>query len=61
MKGLKKLSELSKIGRVPLYYSISNDTVYNESGDGRYHLTDLINYNTPKEIEKTVVEMLARY
>ena len=61
MKGLKKLSELSKIEKVPLYYSISNDTVYNESGDGRYHLTDLINYNTPKEIEKTVVEMLARY
>lgn len=54
MKGLKKLSELSKHGRVKLYYSINNDTVYNTPGEDRFHLTDLIREATPKEIEETV-------
>lgn len=58
MKGLKKLSNLSKTKRVSLYYDIKNDTVFSEPGNGRFYLTDLINYNSPKDIEKTVERMM---
>lgn len=54
MKNLKTLSEESKKGTTPLYYSIRENAVYSDPGDGRYHLTDLIRHNTEKEIERTV-------
>ena len=54
MKNLKTLSQKSSKGTTPLYYSIRENAVYSTPGDGRYHLTDLIRYNTEKEIERTV-------
>ena len=58
MKGLKEVSNKTKgidfTCRVPLYYSPSTDTVYTTSGEGRFHVTDLIRENTTEEIKKTV-------
>ena len=58
MKRLKALSENSKAGVTPLYYSISKDTVYSTAGAGRYYITDLIRHNTAEEIERTVKRFL---
>ena len=54
MKGLKQVSNLSKTGKVSLYYSFASDTVYTEPGEGRCHVTELINENTPQDIENFV-------
>ena len=58
MKNLKKLSDQTNFiilhGAVPLYYSIKEDAVYSEAGEGRFYLTDLIRYNTEDEIAETV-------
>ena len=58
MKGLKAVSEKTKginySTRVPLYYNPTTDTVYTKSGEGRRHLTDLLNEHTPQEIKETV-------
>ena len=61
MKGLKKVGNATKrttstnrASWVSLYYSISEDTVYTEAGNGRYFVTDLINPNTTNEIQEAV-------
>lgn len=61
MRGTKKISEMTKSiiqgdrsTWLSLFYSVSKDTVYTTKGDGRYHVTDLISYNTPTDIEITV-------
>lgn len=54
MKRLDIVSEESKMGTTPLYYSIAEDAVYTTPADGRWHLTDLIRHNTEDEIEETV-------
>lgn len=54
MKNLKKISELSKKVKVSLYYSPKENAVYDEPGQGRFYLTDLIRENTPEKIKKTV-------
>lgn len=60
MKGLKALAKATASGRtVPLYYSIKEDKVYTEEGNGRFFLTNLINKNTEKDIEKTVHYMMS--
>lgn len=59
MKNLKKISELSKQGRTPIYYSPKTDTVYTEAGEGRFYITDLLRSNTPKEIERTVSHIMS--
>ncbi len=54
MKNTKQVSQQSKQGITPLYYSIREDAVYTSEGDGRYYLTDLIRENTEEEIVNTV-------
>ena len=54
MKNLKQIAERSRQGVTPLYYSIREDAVYSEAGDGRFYLTDLIRYNSEDEIAETV-------
>ncbi len=59
MKNLKKLSKMSKKGKVSLYYSSREKAVFDAPGEGRFYLTDLIRENTPEEIRKTVDFMMA--
>ena len=54
MKNIKKVSNESRNGITPLYYSIKEDAVYTTDGKDRWHLTDLIRYNTEEEIIATV-------
>ena len=58
MKNLRSMSERTKKVSaregLPLYYSIKEDAVYDEDGEGRFYMTDLIRYNSPEEIEETV-------
>jgi len=61
MKGLKKISDKTQNTKsndrstwVALYYSYTTDTVYDKPGDGRHKITDLINPNTPQDIQETV-------
>ena len=39
---------------LPLYYSFSEKEVYTNPGDGRFHVTNLINPNTPEDIEEVI-------
>ncbi len=66
MKGLKTLSEKSKkivtrdrASWVKLFYSPLEDKVYDTEGEGRFFLTNLINENSPKDIEEAVKKMMA--
>lgn len=59
MKNVNKVVEQSKRGHTPLYYSIREDAVYTEPGDGRYYLTDLIRENTAEEIKHTVMRFMS--
>ena len=66
MKGLKALSDKTQNTRntdrstwIPLYYSISKDTVYNKPVPNAYFVTDLINPNTPDDIKKAVQRFLS--
>lgn len=64
MKGLKTVSTESKqaeiFGRVPLYYSITNDTVStNKKNDSFYFVTYLIRENTPQDIKEAVNRFLS--
>ena len=54
MKGLEKIALATKIEKVSLYYSFETDTVYSETGENRYYVTDLIRENTPHDIETCV-------
>ena len=54
MKNLKEVAEQSRQGITPLFYSIRENAVYTEEGDGRYYLTDLIRENTEQEIKDAV-------
>ena len=61
MRNLKRIAELTnRINQkdrstwVTLYYSIEKDAVYSTPTDGAYKVCDLINRNTPKDIEDTV-------
>ena len=58
MKGLKTISKLTESRgygqRTPLYYNIEEHKAFTEPGDGRFFITYLINYNTPKQIEETI-------
>lgn len=58
MKNLKAVSNKSKSGVTPLYYSIRKDAVYTVAADDRYYITDLIRFNSEKEIENTVKKFL---
>lgn len=63
MKNLREMSHKTEccpaLGTVPLYYSIKEDAVYSEDGEGRFYLTDLIRHNEPEEIEQTVRKFLS--
>lgn len=59
MKNLKKISEISKSKTVSVFYSPKEDAVYNKPGDGRFYITDLINENTPQQIETMVKFFMA--
>lgn len=59
MKNLEIVARKSGKGITPLYYSIRENAVYTEAGDGRYYLTDLIRKNTEKEIEVTVKRFMS--
>ena len=70
MKNLKKVSEQSKniVTRdrstwLPLFYSYEEDAVYTTPSVGlfntRFHVTNLINPNTPKDIEDAVNRFIA--
>ena len=61
MKGLKALAQATqnilwndKSTWIPLYYSIREDKVYTKEGENRFFITNLINPQTEKDIEKTV-------
>lgn len=68
MKNVNAVSNATKnisySNRVPIYYDIKNDTVYteqmkNEKGlTDLFYLTDLIRYNNPEEVKKTVYKFL---
>lgn len=59
MKNLSALSEMTKHGITPLYYSIKHDAVFPDPGDDRWYLTDLINYNSEEQIRQTVIRFMA--
>lgn len=59
MKNLEIVAKQSGNGITPLYYSIRENAVYTEAGEGRYYLTDLIRKNTEKEIEVTVKRFMS--
>ena len=63
MKNVKAVARASKKATfsqtVPLYYSVIENAVYTDNGDGRYHVTDLIRENSADEIVRTVMEFLA--
>lgn len=50
--------------RVSIYYDIKNNTVYTEQMKKEkgltdlFYLTDLIRYNSPEEVKKTVYKFL---
>jgi len=54
MKNTKIISDKSRTGTVKLYYSPSQKAVYDTPGEDRFYLTDLINYNSPNQVEETV-------
>lgn len=61
MIGLKQLADATKniIQKdkstwIPLYYSVVEDSVYMNPGDGRYFLTNLLNECTEEEVEESV-------
>lgn len=61
MKGLKTVSKASQnilfndpSTYIKLYYSVKEDKVYMKEGESRYFMTNLINPNTEKDIERTV-------
>ena len=61
MKGLTTLANKSnKINQkdrttwVYVYYSLTEDKVYDKDGEGRYLVCYLINPNTPAEIQEAV-------
>ena len=61
MKNIEKVSEMSKniVTRdrstwLPLFYSFGENAVYTIPGNDRFHVTDLINPNTPEDIENAV-------
>ena len=61
MRNLKQVSEKSKSIKcrdrttwLPLFYSIKDDAVYTEPGEGRIMVTRLINPNTEKDIQETI-------
>ncbi len=54
MKNLKEVSERSKKGRTPIYYSYKDQAAYTEEGSGRFYVTDLIRENSEEEIERTI-------
>ena len=65
MKNLKRIAELTKSivqkdrsTWVNLYYSIEKHTVYDRPGDGRLYVCDLINVNTPKDVQEAVEDWL---
>lgn len=58
MKNLRTISEKSKSGITPIYYDIVKDAVFTKPAAGRYYITDLIRFNSEKEIEKTVKKFL---
>lgn len=53
MNNTKQVSEASANG-CKLYYSIREDAVYTQPGEGRWFLTELIRKNTEEEIVNTV-------
>lgn len=59
MKNISKVAERSAQGVTPIYYSIKEDAVYTEDGDGRYYVTDLIRKNTEAEIVRAVRRWMA--
>ncbi len=59
MKNLNAVAEASAKGVTPIYYSIAENAVYTEDGEGRYYVTDLIRKNTEAEIMVAVRRWLA--
>ena len=58
MKGIKEVVIASNIGRTPIYYNPSTDTVYLKAGKGRFYLTDLLIPHTEDEVIKTVKKFM---
>lgn len=65
MKNAAKVSEKSKniVTRdrstwLPLFYSFKDDAVYTIPGNDRFHVTDLINYNTVEDISSAVTRFI---
>ena len=61
MRNVKELSEKTQKIKykdrstwVTLYYSVKEDAVYSEQGEGRYKMCDLINPNTEQDIVEAV-------
>ena len=61
MKGLEQISELTRnisardrASWIGLYYSIDTDTVSADNKNGGVFVTNLINYNTPQDIQDTI-------
>ena len=65
MEGLKAIARKTqninfkdKSTWIPLYYSITEKKAYTTEGQGRYFMTNLINPQTEKDIEETIVYCL---
>ena len=61
MKNVKALSEKTQKIRckdrstwITLYYSVKEDAVYSDPGEGRFKMCDLINPNTEQDIIESV-------
>ena len=59
MKNLDIVAKESAKGVTPLYYSVVEDAVYTQGGEGRWYVTCLIRKNTEQEIERVVRRYLA--
>ena len=58
MKNLETIAKNSQSG-TKIYYSIREDAVFTDSGQGRIFVTELIRHNTEQEIMEAVRRFLA--
>lgn len=62
MKNLKMISDRTQTitpqTPIPLYYSIEKKEAYTNPGSGRFHVTNLINPNSPEDIQEVIERWL---
>ena len=58
-KKTKRIKSTDRSTWISLYYSISDKAAYTEDGVGRYFVTNLINENSPKDIQDAISRWLS--